>query len=502
LSRPSYNAGVKTSVPTQVLRYVVVVAAVGLITAADFRLHVNPTTVALMFLVAVLLASAYWGLRYALVLALVATAAFNYFFLPPIKTFTIADPQNWVALFAFLVTALVASNLAERARREAERAKGRRREVERLYSLSQRLMTSENVLELLDALPRYVRDTFSVGSVAVTAAGRPSIYRSSLDAEFEETVLRSTLLRGEPITQGGVSYVPLRLGMRTVGALSVAGAELSRETLDALGSLVGLAIERARALEALSKHRAEQEHERLRSALLDSVTHEFRTPLTSIKASVTTLLSGATLNDQGKKELLTVIDEETDRLNRLVGEATEMAQLDAGMFQLDLKPHSIQDALQPALEDAKSPLENHPVEVLAAADLPKVRMDAQRIREVLMHLLENAGKYSGPGAPVKVTAEVKGNRLVISVADRGPGIDSFEQNLIFEKFYRGHNQRYTAPGTGMGLAIAKVIVEAHGGTIGVVSQLGSGSVFSFSLPIDKNSQPATSSREPAVAKTS
>jgi two-component system sensor histidine kinase KdpD len=282
--------------------------------------------------------------------------------------------------------------------------------------------------------------------------------------------------------------------------LGVAGDELSRETLDALGSLIGLAIERARALEALSKHRAEQEHERLRAALLDSVTHEFRTPLTSIKASVTTLLSGATLNDQGRRELLTVIDEETDRLNRLVGEASEMAQLDAGMFQLDLKTHPLKDALEPALEDAKSSLENHPVEVVAAADLPNVRMDAQRIREVLMHLLENAGKYSGVGAPIKVTAEVKGNSLVISVADRGPGIDSFEQSLIFEKFYRGQHQRYTAPGTGMGLAIAKVIIEAHGGSIGVVSQLGSGSVFSFSLPIDKSAVARAGAREPVVAR--
>jgi two-component system, OmpR family, sensor histidine kinase KdpD len=472
----------------QAIRYTVVVAAIGLITAVDFKLHVNHTTVALMFLVTVLLTSAYWGLRYAVVMAIAATAAFNFFFLPPFGTFAIADPQNWVALFAFLVTALVASNLAERARREAEGAKQRRREVERLFGLSQRLLASENVLELLNAFPLYVQETFSVGGVAVMAADHPTVYRSSPNAAFDETILRSTLLRGEPITQAGVSYVPLRLGMRTVGALGVTGDELSRETLDALGSLAGLAIERARALEALSKNRAEQEHERLRTALLDSVTHEFRTPLTSIKASVTTLLSGATLNDQGKHELLTVIDEETDRLNHLVGQAAEMAQLDSGMFKLDLQPHSIWDALKPAQQDAKASLENHPVELRAAADLPKVRMDVQRIREVLMHLLENAGKYSDPGVPIKVTSEVVDGRLVTSVADRGPGIDSFEQSLIFEKFYRGQHQRYAAPGTGMGLAIAKVIVEAHGGTIGVVSQLGSGSVFSFTLPLDNASR--------------
>lgn len=476
------------SARTQALRYAVVLVAISTITAAAHRLHVNQTTVALMFLVMVLLTSAYWGLRYAIAMAVIATAAFNFFFLPPFGTFTIADPQNWVALFAFLITALVASNLAERARREAEGAQQRRREVERLYGLSQRLLTSENALELMNALPQFVQDTFSVRNVVAMAADHPTVYRSSLDAQFEESVLRSTLLRGEPITQNGVSYVPLRLGMRTVGALGVTGDDLSHETLDALGSLAGLAIERARALEALSKNRAEQEHERLRSALLDSVTHEFRTPLTSIKASVTTLTSNTTLDDSGRRDLLAVIDEETDRLNRLVGEASEMAQLDSGMFKLDLQPHSIQDAVQPALQDAKASLENHPVEVIVPESLPKCVMDVDRIREVLMHLLENAGKYSPTGAPIRVTSELQADRLVTSIADRGPGIDSFEQSLIFEKFYRGQNQRYMAPGTGMGLAIAKVIVEAHGGSIGVVSQLDSGSVFSFSLQVDKGSR--------------
>jgi len=490
MSRPSYNAAVKVPARTQSARYIFVVLAIAVITAVAFRLHLNHTTVALMFLVLVLLTSAYWGLRYALVLAIAATAAFNFFFLPPVGTFTIAEPQNWVALIAFLVTALVASNLAERARREAEGATQRRREVERLYALSQRLLASENVLELLNAMPKYLQETFAIESAVIMAADQPTVYRSSLDAKYEETVLRSTLLRGEPITQGGVSYVPLRLGMRTVGALGVTGDELSRETLDALGSLAGLSIERARAIDALSKHQAEQEHERLRTALLDSVTHEFRTPLTSIKASVTTLLSGAALDESGRRELLSVIDEETDRLNRLVGEAAEMAQLDSGQFKLDVQAHSIKDAIDPALDDARLALENHPVEITPSdQDLPKVRMDLDRIREVLMHLLENAGKYSPPGTPIRVSTEIKGDFFVTSVADRGPGIDSFEQSLIFEKFYRGQHQRYTAPGTGMGLAIAKVIVEAHGGTIGVVSQPGNGSVFSFSLPLDKQPQP-------------
>jgi two-component system, OmpR family, sensor histidine kinase KdpD len=159
----------------QAVRFGIVVATIGVITAIDFRLHVNPTTVALAFLVAVLLVSAYWGLRYAVALALGAAAAYNFYFLPPIGTFSIADPQNWVALFAFLITALVASNLAERARRDAEAAKQGRREVERLYDLSQRLLASENELELLNALPHYVQETFSVRSVSMMAADHPSV---------------------------------------------------------------------------------------------------------------------------------------------------------------------------------------------------------------------------------------------------------------------------------------------------------------------------------------
>jgi two-component system sensor histidine kinase KdpD len=485
----SYNADVKKGVGTQVLRYVVVVGAVVLITVFAYRLHLNSATAALMFIFGVLLASAYWGLRYAVTLALCGAASFDFFFLPPVGTFTINDTKNWIAFMSFLITALVATKLGDQARRETESAKQQRREVERLYALSQRLLTNENVMELLNALPGYVRDTCAVSDVAVIAADHASIYRSPINAKFDEKVLRSTLLRGEPVKEAGIAYVPLRLGMRTVGALSVSGKELSRETLDALGSLAGLAVERARALEALSKHRAEQEHERLRSALLDSVTHEFRTPLTSIKASVTTLLSGAHLDDPGKRDLLTVIDEETDRLNRLVGEASEMAQLDAGVFNLDLKPHSMWEALQPALQDAKASLEGHPLDVWSEdPSSPKVLMDVGRIREVLMHLLENAGKYSDAGQPIKVSSEVEGDGVVTSVADRGPGIDAFEQSLIFDKFYRGQHQRYSAPGTGMGLAIAKVIVEAHGGKLTVVSQLGSGSVFSFTLPIDKTAR--------------
>lgn len=474
----------RTTVRTLAIRYVVAIVAVAAITAAYHQLlHVNPTTVALTFLVLVLLTSTFWGFRLACVLAVLATAAFNFFFLPPVGTFTIADPQNWVALIAFLITALVASNLSERARREAEQANRRRREVERLYAFSQALLTNENVPELLNTIPARVTSTFGLAGAALLVESKDTVYRSSPDITFDSGTLRTTIIRGELTARDNVSYIPLRIGIRTTGALAVMDNTLSRETMEAIGSLIGIALERVRAVEEVTKTRAEQESERLRSALLDSVTHEFRTPLTSIKASVTSLLAEYQLDAGQRTELLTVINEESDRLNRLVGEAAEMARLDAGMFKLDKRPASIRNAIDAALTDAQLALQPHPIEVQVADDLPPVPMDFDQIREVIMHLVENAAKYSEPDAPIRVTAATDNSQLMVSVADHGSGIDSMEQALIFDKFYRGRNQRYTTGGTGMGLAICKVIVESHGGRIGVVSQPGSGSVFSFTLPL-------------------
>ena len=220
----------------------------------------------------------------------------------------------------------------------------------------------------------------------------------------------------------------------------------------------------------------------MRSALLDSVTHEFRTPLTSIKASVTTLLSSAQIDPEGQRELLTVIDEETDRLNRLVGEAAEMAQLDAQQVELRRETCGVRQVVEIALEKSKQVLAGREIKLHLPESLPSLRIDLERIAEVLVQLLENAAKYSPPGTPIILSAEPTGKMVDLSVADRGPGIDDMEQSLIFEKFYRGRDQRYRVQGTGMGLAIAKAIVEAHGGTIGVTSQLDCGSVFHFTVP--------------------
>lgn len=445
---------------------------------------VNPTTVALIFLVAVLVVSAFWGLQYSVVVAVLATLAFNYYFLPPYGTLTISDPQNWIALVAFLATALIASELSEKARRQALAATQRRKEIERLYGFSQQLLTTENLPELLNLLPRFVVNGFGVDAAALFVTGRPDIYRSDpntqqLDAEH----LRSVAARGEPTIDVArqLCFTPLRLGVKSAGALGISGGIPSRETLEALGTLIAIAIERTGAVESLSRAEATRESEKLRSAILDSVTHEFRTPLTGIKASVTTMLADENLEPSQRHELLSIINEEADRLNHLVGEAAEMAQLDANQVELHREPHSIGEAITRAMEEAKQRLTNRPVELQVPETLPLLSIDLERITSVLVQLLENAAKYSPAGSPIRVTAEQKDDNVTVSVADHGHGIDDFEQALVFDKFYRGKNERYRVQGTGLGLAIAKAVVEAHAGSIGVTSQVGHGSVFHFTL---------------------
>jgi len=449
-------------------------------------IRVNPTTVGFTFLLAILVVSASWGLRCAIFMAVVATLAYNFFFLPPVMKLTIADPQNWVALFAFMVTALIGSHLSERARREALRSHERRREVERLYAFSQQLLVTENVFGLLNRVPNFIVDSFGVAGAAVFLANKRKTYFSDISVQSVVTTEQLEAVSSrEPVVdrERGLCFMPMRTGVRPIGAIAFQGCSLSRETQEAIGSLIAIAIERAATMESLTKAEATREGDRLRSLLLDSVTHEFRTPLTAIKASAETLLSEVELDKPQVKDLAKVINEESDRLNRLVGEAAEVGQLDAHQVELQFEPHQIREAIDLALQEARHSVERHHVEVKVPPNLPPARMDVKRIAEVLSQLLENAGKYSPPETPIRITAELQNAHLVTSVADHGPGIDDAEQSMIFEKFYRGRNERISIQGTGMGLSIAKAIVELHGGTISVTSQLGHGSVFSFTLPL-------------------
>jgi two-component system sensor histidine kinase KdpD len=493
----------------------IVLALAGIVALFRHFAAASHTTVSLAFLLLILILAGNWGLRYAVGASIAATLCFNYFFLPPVGTLTIADTQNWVALFAFLGTAIYASHLASRIREESDEANARRRESEMLYRLGRQLLQPENVSQLFNFIPSSVANSFNSPAVTLYIADGDRIYLSDpkrisspnvpwSPTEIPGTVPYADRSRAEIVKDlhdammlpvfrspaGGLpTAIPLRIGVRPSGALLLEGICLSRETMEALSGLVSMSIERAEALEDSARSEAAKETERLRTALLDSVTHELRTPLTSIKASISSLLSqDASLDGPARKELLTIIDEESDRLNHLIEQAVEMAQLDARKVQLDLKPQSIAALVNAAVDEARMANPNREFRVTLSHGLPSVVADAGWIHKVLTNLLGNAVKYSpsvppAPAQPVYVTADPQGDMLAISVADRGAGIDAIEQSMIFDKFYRGQGQRNRVSGTGMGLAIARAIVIAHGGTISVTSQLGHGSVFTFTLPI-------------------
>jgi two-component system sensor histidine kinase KdpD len=479
----------------------------------------NHTTVALTLLLLILVLAGNWGLRFAVGASIVATILFNYFFLPPVGTFTIADTQNWVALFAFLGTAIYAAHLASRIREESEEANARRVESEMLYRLGRQLLQPENVAQLFNYIPPSVANAFNSPAVTLYIAEGDRIYLSDpkyissprvpwcapdasadsapgrgpyADRSRSEIVrdLREAMMMPifRPSSDGCPTAIPLRIGVRPSGALLLEDIALSRETMEALSGLISMSIERAEALETSARSEAAKETERLRTALLDSVTHELRTPLTSIKASITALLSQETLDPASRKELLTIIDEESDRLNHLIEQAVEMAQLDAQKVHLEMKPLVVATLIDEAVAEARSIYPGREFRVSVSSSLPSALADHDWMLKVLANLLGNAAKYSPASQPIFVSADTQGDMLAISVGDRGAGIDPLEQGMIFDKFYRGQsyrdpNQRNRVGGTGMGLAIARSIVNAHGGAIGVTSQLGHGSVFTFTLRV-------------------
>jgi two-component system sensor histidine kinase KdpD len=447
--------------------------------------HVNPTTVALTLLLLILVVAAEWGLRYAVVLSIAATAAYNFYFLPPIGTFTINDPQNWLALFSFLVTAIVASRLSERARDQTIEARGRQAELEVLFRVSRELLQSDSLAALVSSVPTAVASVTEARSGVLYLLDGDRLYRAGSEAVSEVEIPHLRQLANKlsgVVREGEEIQIPLRTGVRPKGLVVLRGAALSLRTAEAIGGLISLSIDRVQALEMVAKGEAVKEAERLRTLMIDSITHELRTPLTSVKGAATTLLAackdGAELDRESRIELLTIIDEESDRLNTLVSEAVETAQLDAQQIQMHFAPVSLLEVVDRAREDCAWVEEQHTLSVSIAKELD-VHADAALLKKVICNLLENAGKYSKAGTPITVSAEREAGMIAVSVADRGVGIDPAEQTLIFERFYRAGSTGTV--GTGMGLAITRSIIEAHGGTIGVRSQPGEGSVFTFTV---------------------
>lgn len=469
-------------------RWLIAAAALAAI-LATYRLwlHVNPTTVALTLLLLILSLAARWGLTYAVVVSVAATLCYNFLFLPPLGTWTIEDPQNWIALMAFLVTSVIASRLSSRIRKEAMEARRREHEVEVLFQLSRELLQTDNVAELLRTVPDSIGKVTGASFIALYLADGDRLYRSttapanSLAGERPQELM--LLSRVTQLKTCAGTAVPLRAGVRPRGTLLMAPTILSDETLEALGGLVSISIDRAQALEDAARSEAAKESERLRGLMLDSITHELRTPLTAIKASATTMLSSAQVSADDQRDLLTVIDEETDRLNHLIAQAVEMAQLDTQEVHMNLQPTSPEDVIRHGVHACAVQLAGRAVSITVEPELPRVLADVAWLPKVICNLVENAAKYSAAASPIIVKADAEGDMVAIAVTDRGVGVAPSEQALIFEKFYRGHAQASRRPGTGMGLAISRAIIEAHHGTIGVSSAPGEGATFTVRLPI-------------------
>lgn len=473
-----------------ILRYVSLTAAASALTLLfSIVLPVNQTTVALSFLILVLLTASRWRLAYSVYAAVLCTLFYNMFFLPPIGRLTISDPRNWVALVAFLCSGVLVSHLSDKARRHAESSEARRRDVERLYEFSQQLLLQEDLRSLARVTPSVVAAVFGFRAVALYLRDAEKAWYSD---PGNELLSLADLRRAATQADAGVTLyndvkvVPLSLGMRSAGALAVTDGGFSMQIYEAIGSLVAIALERAAAVERGSRLEAWREGERLRSALLDSVTHDLRTPLTAIRAAATMLASEPYLAEPERRELIAIVDEESARLDRLIGQAVEMAQLDAEAIQIDLQPQDVRDLVETTLEEMRPVLRERPVDVRLAADLPRVPMDLALVHRVLRHILENAAKYSPSGLPIAIRVSRDDYRLFISVDDRGPGIDPSEQPFVFDKFFRGRNQQNQSAGTGMGLAIVKAILEAHGGGIELASRAGEGASFTFWLPLQQN----------------
>lgn len=389
------------------LGYIAAVVVIAAATAALRALgsHINPTTVALTFLLIILFVATGWGPKPAVLASLLGAACFNFFFLPPFGTFTIAAPDNWIALAAFLLTAITAGQLSARAKRRAEEAEVGKREIERLYE------------ELRDA------------------------------------------------------------------------------------------FERASHAEAL------RQSEKLKSALLDAVTHDLRTPLTSIKASITTLLDEArgrldgelsvALDSESKVEMMEVIDEESDRLNRFIAGLIELARIEAGELHLRRRWGAVEEIISAALERAEPFTRGHEVEVNIEMELPVVRVDERAVSEVVYTLVENAAKYSPSNANIRISAGRSDDGMIrMSVEDQGEGVAVDLRERVFDKFFRatrdGDISTHQPSGTGMGLAIAKGIVEAHDGKIWIESATGGkGTRVVFTLPV--GDEELTEQAEPSEA---
>lgn len=469
-----------------IFRLAAVVAAVAAVTLLFFRvIPVNATTAGFAYLVTILIVASGWGLVEGIAASVLSMLCFNFYFLPPVGAFTIADPQNWIALVAFLAAATLASQLSNRARRRTLDALASQKEMERLYAFSRGILLADSGQDAARQMTREMARIFELEAVALYSRHDGRTYYAG-EGEWEgfEEKLKETALQGGSSSEAATRtfVAAIRLGGSTIGALAMRGASFSDAALQSICNLAAIGLERVRAQEAANRAQVARQSDQLKSTLLDAIAHEFQTPLTSIRAAATELVAGPAIEAEAQRELLRVIDEESDRLSRLVTEAIQMTRIETGKVRLNRTTGQAAELVKSVLDKMEERMEGRAVEVKTPPGLPEISVDLEMMEMALRQLIDNALKYSAPGTPLTIEAREDGGGVIVSVADRGPGIPEHEQTRIFEKFYRRREGSNEVTGSGMGLAIAREIVHAHGGEIWVDSKLGEGSRFSISLP--------------------
>jgi two-component system sensor histidine kinase KdpD len=493
--------------PPQDLRpYGISVLLVAAALGFAFALHeiLGIGNVALIFLTAILGSAVLNGLGPSLFACLLAVLAYNFFFLPPLYTFTIADPENVVALFVFAVVAVIASNLAARVRGQAVTARQRAKTTDDLYQFSRKLAVAVTLDDLLWATAHQIALMLKVRVVLLLPEGDSIEVRAGFPPEdvLEDADLAAAKWSWEKNRVAGRDsdtlpgakwlFLPLRTGRGPVGVVGIIRDEPGpllapdqQRLLDALADQAALAIERIGLARDLAQARLQAETDRLRSALLTSISHDLRTPLASILGSASSLMSEAAhLDEPTRRALLGTILEESERLNRFIGNLLDMTRLESGALRPNSGLAVLSDVVGAALHRASKILAAHEVDVALEPGLPMLKLDMVLFEQVLFNLLDNAAKYAPSGTRITLAARREGETVVLRVLDEGEGIPGGDVERIFDKFYRARAADHRRAGTGLGLAICRGFVEAMGGHITAGNRRDrSGAVIAITLPI-------------------
>jgi two-component system sensor histidine kinase KdpD len=473
------------------LRLLASLAGVALVTLTAHRLiPVNATTVAFAYLLLVLVIASWWGFVEASLASVAAAVAFNFFFLPPIGTFTIADPQNWVALFSFLATSLIASRLSAKAERRALDAIARQQDIERLYTFSRAILLIDRSEPFPTQLAGKLADIFEANAVVLYDRRSSEIHRAGpSDFDGLDEQLKDAAVHGSSFSDPQQNRVitAVRLGSEPIASLAIQGEPMPDSVLQGIANLVAIGLERARSQELEHEFEAARQSEHLRTSLIDAMAHELKTPLTSIKAATTALLSGDRHSPESSTELLKIADEEAEHLRQLIDDSIEMARLDTTRIDVHPQRSDLCEIVREAAASAPSSMASRQLEIVCNEPLPPIAIDRRLVRLALKQLVDNALKYSPSGTPVTVRAYSADGKLMVAITDRGEGISPQEQSRIFERFYRSPSVKRQVPGSGLGLSIAKSIVTAHNGDLTVRSDPG-GTTFVMSLPMGQTGE--------------